>query len=184
MSEERSLQPKVIGRADLPDFRGRALVLYLRGLPLDSPTVLTDAAFETQGGRLFLTGTCQPTEPSMDEWVTGVRCCVAWEAVEQYLVFGSLGEYYARLQQSDARTASAPAPVDPSGIPVTRDTHLEIGSPVLASWDGDWWRAEVVGLGPGDRVRIHFIGWDSSYDQTVPRSALQVDISESIEDEP
>jgi hypothetical protein len=70
-------------------------------------------------------------------------------------------------------------PVEPSGIPVGPDTRLEEGTPVLANWRDIWWRARVVALESADRVRIHYEGWDDTWDETVPRSALQIDISES-----
>jgi hypothetical protein len=73
-------------------------------------------------------------------------------------------------------------PVEPSGIPVRPDTRLEVGSAVLASWQGCWWRAEVIGLEPGQRVKIHYLGWDNMWDESVPRSALQMDLSSSIEE--
>ena len=67
-------------------------------------------------------------------------------------------------------------PVEPSGVPVEPETPLEIGSTVLAFSQGQWWRAEVIGLEGEERVRIHFPGWDPSWDETVPRSDLQVDL--------
>jgi hypothetical protein len=67
-------------------------------------------------------------------------------------------------------------PVEPSGIPVRSDTRLEEGSTVLAFSQGRWWRAEVVRVEPGGRVRIRFPGWDPKWDESVPRSELQVDL--------
>jgi hypothetical protein len=73
-------------------------------------------------------------------------------------------------------------PVAPSGIPVTPETDLEVGSPVLAYEQGLWWRAEVIAVEPNDMVRIHFPGWDNKWDWSVPRSTLQVDLRDSLED--
>lgn len=47
------------------------------------------------------------------------------------------------------------APVEPSGIPVHANTRLEIGTPLLANWNGLWWRAQVIGLQNDGQVRIH-----------------------------
>src|SRR5262249_3388681 len=72
-------------------------------------------------------------------------------------------------------------PVQPSDIPVGPETPLEIGSTVLSYSQGRWWRAEVIGLEPGDKIRIHFPGWDAKWDVTVPREELQVDLHASDE---
>jgi hypothetical protein len=66
-------------------------------------------------------------------------------------------------------------PVKPSGIPVGPDTPLKAGGTVLAPDQGLWWRAEVVGLEDGGRVRVHYRGWDARWDRSVPRAELQVD---------
>src|SRR5262245_7398849 len=71
-------------------------------------------------------------------------------------------------------------PVEPSGIPVEPETSLEIGTPVLANWNGAWWRAQVIGHERDGRVRIHYVGWDSSWDTTLTRGELQMDISSSV----
>ena len=71
----------------------------------------------------------------------------------------------------------AGAPVEPSGLPVGPDTILEPGDTVLAFSQERWWRAEVVRLEPGDRVRLHFPGWDAKWDDVFPRNDLQVDLT-------
>jgi hypothetical protein len=75
-------------------------------------------------------------------------------------------------------------PVQPTDIPVTEHTPLEIGSRVLAFSQGRWWRAEIVGFEGDDLVHLHFPGWDDKWDLVVPREELQVDIDlESSEGE-
>ena len=74
-------------------------------------------------------------------------------------------------------------PVEPSGIPISLETRLQIGTAVLANWNEIWWRAKVVGLEGSGRVRIHYIGWDSAWDETVSRENLQVDIHDSVNDD-
>jgi len=71
-------------------------------------------------------------------------------------------------------------PVEPSGIAINANTRLTVGTRVLADWNGIWWRAEVIALEQSGRVKIHYVGWDNSWDETVPRSRLQVDLSESL----
>lgn len=74
-------------------------------------------------------------------------------------------------------------PTESSGVPVTDDTRLERGTPVLALWGNNWWRAEVVSLESNRQVKIHYQGWDASWDEIVPRSRLQLDLRESLEDD-
>jgi hypothetical protein len=70
-------------------------------------------------------------------------------------------------------------PVEPSGIPIEPETHLEVGSTVLAFSQGRWWRAEVTALEGDEHVCLHYPGWDQIWDESVPRSALQVDLGTS-----
>jgi hypothetical protein len=60
------------------------------------PLILTECRFESPGGRLFLAGVDQSCRRSLTEWTQGVPRWVAWGAVEGYLVFDSLDEYYGR----------------------------------------------------------------------------------------
>jgi hypothetical protein len=74
--------------------------------------------------------------------------------------------------------------VDPSGIPVEPETHLERGSTVLAFSHGRWWRAEVIALEGDEWVRVHYPGWDRAWDTSVRRSELQMDLGTSAADGP
>jgi hypothetical protein len=149
---------------------------------------------ETRGGRLFLVGTGVPAQRSVQEWTDGVRRAVAWDAVDEYFLFESPDDYYARAHAAAAQVDQQPLqmplfespqgpegfPVEPSGVHLEPETPLEIGATVLSFSQGRWWRAEVVAL-EGDEVRIHFPGWDSKWDVTVPKTELQADLSGSIE---
>src|SRR6266542_3726995 len=64
--------------------------------------------------------------------------------------------------------------VEPSGISVEPHTKLAIGSIVLVSAQGRWWRAEVIGFEGPDHVRVRYPGWDAKWEEAVPRSELQV----------
>jgi hypothetical protein len=71
-------------------------------------------------------------------------------------------------------------PVEEPGVPIDAGTALKVGSKVLAFEQDRWWRAEVVGLQPGDIVRLHFPGWDAKWDREVPRSELHLEPTTSI----
>jgi len=85
---------------------------------------------------------------------------------------------------SPVQAPQSPAgfPVEPSGVPVELETHLEVGSTVLAFSHGRWWRAEVTALEGEEHVRIHYPGWDPIWDASMPRGALQVDLGGAAED--
>jgi len=65
-------------------------------------------------------------------------------------------------------------PVEPSGLPVTPETQLAIGSIVLVPAQGCWWRAEVIAFEGPDHVRVRYPGWDAKWEEAVPRSDLQI----------
>lgn len=68
-----------------------------------------------------------------------------------------------------------PGSISSSGIPVTEETPLEIGQDLQMKWGTTWWAATVVGFEPDGGIRMHYFGWDSSHDEIVPRSDLQLD---------
>jgi hypothetical protein len=180
--------------------RGKTIAIHLRERPILPPVVLSDCSLETRGGRIFLVGVSLPVHQGGKEWSDGVRRAVAWDAVDEYLLFQSPEDFYARELTAPPVAESAPAPtifgalpqlafpqgpeghpVEPSGIAIEPETHLEVGSIVLSYSQGRWWRAEVIALDGDDEVTIHFPGWDSNWDVTVPRSELQVYLGDSIE---
>jgi hypothetical protein len=61
-----------------------------------------------------------------------------------------------------------------SGNPVAASTPLGIGQKVQVQWNGQWWNGEVLAILSDGRVKIHYAGWDSSWDEAVPRSRLQL----------
>jgi hypothetical protein len=61
---------------------------------------------------------------------------------------------------------------------VTDEAPLKVGDAVQVEWYGQWWTGEVLGL-EGDNVRIHYRGFDSRWDETVPRSRLRLGQAES-----
>lgn len=83
-----------------PVFSGKIVVVQTRNRPLSNPAILSDCRFEWQGGRLFLTAIRQPCASHLPSWTDGARCCIAWECVEEYLVFDSLADYHGRLSSA------------------------------------------------------------------------------------
>jgi hypothetical protein len=79
------------------DLRGKTLVVKVSSRPLEYPLILGGCSFETHGGRLFLSGTNVPHAPDSYSWTDGVRRLVAWDAVEEYMIFDSVEQYHGRL---------------------------------------------------------------------------------------
>jgi hypothetical protein len=86
-----------VAATDLPDLTGKVIVVHARFRPLTNPAVLAGCRFESQLGRIFLVGVRQPSARDMPSWADGAVCCIAWECVEEYLVFDSLGALHGRL---------------------------------------------------------------------------------------
>jgi hypothetical protein len=73
------------------------------------------------------------------------------------------------------------------GKPVGARTTLKPGDRVQVEQIGHWWAGEVLSLEQDGHVRVHYTGWDSSWDETVPRSRLRLDapgLWESLEGRP
>lgn len=73
-----------------------------------------------------------------------------------------------------AYAAPSPGPIVSSGIAVTATTELTVRQKVQVKWGDEWWAGEVLRVQPNGRVRIHYLGWDSDWDEDVPRSRLQL----------
>ncbi len=89
-------------------------------------------------------------------------------------------DFFSQLPEAAPRSRAG-LPVEPSGVPVEIETHLEVGSTVLAFSHGRWWKAEVTALEGEDHVRIRYPGWGPIWDTTMQRSALQVDLGGAAE---
>lgn len=182
------------GANETPKLRGKTVAVFTRYRPGLPQIVLSECLLETRGDRLFLVGTGLAAQPSAPEWTDGVRRSIAWDAVEEYLLFDTPDDYYARAKLAPAMQAAGSMmpmfespqssegfPVEPSGIPMQPETPLDVGSIVLACSHGQWWRAEVIGIEDGDMVRIHYPGWESHWDTSVPKTELQVYLGDSIQ---
>lgn len=79
----------------LPDLAGKVVVLYLANRNFEHVVVMENPDFTMQGGRLFLSGEI-PDGVSPNDWAAGIVSSVAWDRVEEYLVFNSLEDYLSR----------------------------------------------------------------------------------------
>lgn len=68
-----------------------------------------------------------------------------------------------------------PGPIASSEDPLAKYTALYKGMILQVEKDGLWWAAEVLTTLDDGRAVIHYLGWDLSYDEIVPRSRLQLD---------
>jgi hypothetical protein len=81
-------------------------------------------------------------------------------------------------------TVSTPSPVPPMPIdpilslinshPVTKATPLEKNAKVQIEWAGYWCPGEVVDVQGDDLVKVHYTGWESYWDEVVPRERLRL----------
>lgn len=65
------------------------------------------------------------------------------------------------------------APIQPTGQPVTESTFLEPGMAVQVEWEGSWWSGKVLSVASNGDVKIHYVGWEDSWDEYVPRKRLR-----------
>jgi hypothetical protein len=77
--------------AGFPDFRGKVVAFYTLASKRNHH-FFVDPVLVVQGGRLFVTGTI----PALGHWTDGQTAAVAWESVEDYLVYDSVEDYKAR----------------------------------------------------------------------------------------
>jgi hypothetical protein len=86
------------------------------------------------------------------------------------------------LLRLDPRAAAAapcephfnPGSIPPVGVPVGPETPLAPGDFVEIQWGSQWWAGRVVRLEPQGRVWVHYLGWDPTNDEVVPRERLHV----------
>jgi hypothetical protein len=68
-----------------------------------------------------------------------------------------------------------PGAIRSTGKAVTATTKLAVRQTLQVEAGEMWWAARVVQLLEDDRVKIHYVGWDDSFDEVVLRSRLQLD---------
>jgi hypothetical protein len=87
----------------LPQLNGKVLSVLCTGE--DTGQLIRNPSFEEQGGRLFLVGLV-PEEASHDNWMEGLYCAIAWDTVQDYVVFDSMSDYLSRLKARRKRWKS------------------------------------------------------------------------------
>ncbi len=81
-------------KKQLPRLAGKVLSVLCAGE--DTGQLISNPSFEEQGGRLFLVGTV-PKDASRDNWMEGLPCAIAWDTVQDYVIFASMDDYLTRL---------------------------------------------------------------------------------------
>ena len=87
----------------LPDFSDKAISVALIGE--ETSRILVNPRFEMQGGRVFLIGTSPPGASKRD-WLAGLEESLAWDQVQEYVVFDSAEDYFKRLKTWCKRKSS------------------------------------------------------------------------------
>jgi hypothetical protein len=85
-----------------PDLSDKIVCLYQENR--EHELTIQNAVFEEHNGRLFLVGDV-PEGGSANDWLSGLKAYVSWDHVQEFIVFDSLEEYFARLSRgwSDER---------------------------------------------------------------------------------
>ncbi len=82
-----------------PDLSEKVVLIYLIGRAIEDAVVLENARFEVQGAKTFIVGEFSEGTTAND-WVSGIRTAISWDSVEQYLIFDSLEDYFARVSRA------------------------------------------------------------------------------------
>jgi hypothetical protein len=80
-----------------------------------------------------------------------------------------------KLALLQGRETFNPGPIDESSLPVTEKTPLSKGQALQISYAGTWYAGEVIGFEKDGGVHVRYFGWESSWDEIVPRSDLRLD---------
>jgi len=68
-----------------------------------------------------------------------------------------------------------PGPIEPSPYPVGPNAVLQTGQALQINYNGTWYAGEVVGMAEDGGIHVRYFGWDSHWDEVVPRSDLRID---------
>jgi len=83
---------------NLPDFSGKCLSITLKDSKYNHD--LIDPFLEYQGDKLFIIGTI-PKGATDSNWTKNKIGAVAWDSVEEYIVFDSFEDYKKAINISD-----------------------------------------------------------------------------------
>lgn len=79
-----------------PDLSNKIVYLYQENR--EHELTIQNPVFEEHNGRLFLVGEI-PEGGSANDWLSGLKAYVSWDHVQEFIVFDSLEEYFARLSR-------------------------------------------------------------------------------------
>jgi len=98
----RALRRSILKEAELPDFFGKLLLLYLSDAPkaIENGVFLEFASFTEYGGRLFLIGRVPSVDNEDGDWVANLQGGISWDSVRHYLVFASREDYLQRMENA------------------------------------------------------------------------------------
>ena len=82
-----------------PKLSDKVILIYLKARPPDDNVLLSDARFETQGGKVFLVGEVAEGG-SANDWVAGIQTAIGWDCVEQYFIFDTMTDYLNRVSRA------------------------------------------------------------------------------------
>jgi hypothetical protein len=80
----------------LPDFSSK--VVYVQQIQRDHGVALENPSFEIHDERLFLVGTI-PEGGSANDWLAGLVSYIAWDYIQEIVVFDSMEDYINRLSR-------------------------------------------------------------------------------------
>jgi hypothetical protein len=84
----------------IPRFTGKVVSVVCKNE--DTGQLIYSPVFEEQGERLFLVGTV-PNESSDNNWMEGLTTAIAWDTVQDYVIFESMEDFIKRLKSSKRR---------------------------------------------------------------------------------
>jgi len=83
-----------------PDFTDK--VVSVLCVNEDTSQLIFNPSFEEISNRVFLSGTV-PKDSSEDNWMEGLQTSIAWETVQDFVVFDSMEDYLQRLHKTDKK---------------------------------------------------------------------------------
>lgn len=75
--------------------------------------------------------------------------------------------------QSQAAAMGGIEQMPPNSSPVPSTDMLTPGKPVYILWEHAWFPGEIVSV-KGNRVRVHYDGWDKAYDETMSTTRIRL----------
>lgn len=75
----------------------------------------------------------------------------------------------AQPPPAEPAKAEEPAPTEP---PKAASAY-SAGQKVDVKWGGSWWQAQIVSVKAPDKYLIHYIGWESSWDEWVTPARMR-----------